>query len=328
MRASDSASRKISSSSEEMDTSEEMKINLNQNLIADRGPTAGKSDDPNYGMEPAPPQPKRVTPEEHANEVICEAEKSKARMYGIPGKETTIAQMDEDYQMIDSHVDPSLKQKILNLEYVDFSKLIAKGKHEEDYRLEFVTRNGSTYLSPVSERESIQVSSYQTWEQAFRVFSNILISCFPEKALELLQYNHTIHIASGSYHWENVYSYDKEFQHHISRHPECSWSLILQQAWTMLLKDRLKSDNHFFQRGSFSGSGGKTNKKDREPCRHFNRGKCTFGLSCKFDHHCSVPKCGKFGHSAHICRLRDTTDKVSGSGTPGMKNPAGKDVKD
>ena len=31
--------------------------------------------------------------------------------------------------------------------------------------------------------------------------------------------------------------------------------------------------------------------------------KCMFSLSCKFDHGCSVPKCGKFVHGAHICRL-------------------------
>ena len=24
----------------------------------------------------------------------------------------------------------------------------------------------------------------------------------------------------------------------------------------------------------------------------------------KYDHHCTVPSCGKFGHGAHICRKR------------------------
>ena len=76
----------------------------------------------------------------------------------------------------------------------------------------------------------------------------------------------------------------------------------------MLLKDRIKyNNNNLFHKGNLQGR--KQNKKDREPCHKFNRGRCSFGLSCKYDHHCSVPKCGKFGHGAHVCRLRDTVDK-------------------
>ena len=85
-----------------------------------------------------------------------------------------------------------------------------------------------------------QIGSFLKWEQAFRVYSNILTKQYPSKATELLQYNHTIHVASMSYIWENVYAYDPEFRNHISRHPSCAWNVILQQAWTMILKDRLK----------------------------------------------------------------------------------------
>ena len=87
------------------------------------------------------------------------------------------------------------------------------------------------------------------------------------------------------------------------RHPEKSGGVILQQAWTMLLKDRIHNhSNQLFQKGNLPRN---KSKKDKEPCKRFNWGKCTFGLSCKFDHRCSVPKCGKFGHGAHICHLRD-----------------------
>ena len=166
--------------------------------------------------------------------------------------------------------------------------------------MEIVSRNGQTFLSPVADRELTQINSYNRWEQAFRIFSNVLTSKYPGKATELLQYSHVIHTSSMSYAWDNVYAYDKEFHQHISRHPSRSWAVILQQAWTMLLKDRVRNNNNsLFQKGS----GG---KKRGEPCRRFNRGKCTFGLSCRYDHRCAVKKCGKFGHGAHICRLRHT----------------------
>ena len=58
--------------------------------------------------------------------------------------------------------------------------------------------------------------------------------------MELTQYNHVIHTTSMSYIWDNVYAYDKEFRYRIARHPTRSWSVILQQAWTMLIKDRVR----------------------------------------------------------------------------------------
>ena len=37
-----------------------------------------------------------------------------------------------------------------------------------------------------------------------------------------------------------------------------------------------------------------------EICRKFNRGKCNFGASCKYEHRCSY--CNIFGHPSLSCR--------------------------
>ena len=253
-------------------------------------------------------------PEELAEQLIREAEKAKTRMFEVPGEHNlipirqSVSSIDEDYQMIDAHVDELVKRKITNFEYIDLSKLLVKGrsvKEEEHQRLEIVNRNGMSYLLPVADRESVQINSYGKWEQAFRIYSNIVTAKHPGKATELLQYNHTIHAASTSYIWENVYSYDKEFRHHIGRHPQRPWNVILQQAWTMLLKDRVWNENSYFHKGKMQGK----NKHDREPCRRYNRGRCSFGLSCHYDHRCSVKECGKFGHGAHVCRLKKKAEE-------------------
>ena len=155
-----------------------------------------------------------------------------------------------------------------------------------------------SYLSPVSERKGVAINSFGRWEQAFRVFANIITTKFPAKSPKLLQYLHTIHSAFTAYQWDNVYAYDREFRRHIAKHPYRSWSVILQQAWTMILKDRIHND--------YGGSrNNKQNKSDHEPCRRFNKGRCSFGLACRYDHRCSVEKCGKYGHGAHQCRLRE-----------------------
>ena len=116
---------------------------------------------------------------------------------------------------------------------------------EEDHHMEIINRGGLTYWVPASDREITSISSYGKWKQAFRVFSNIFTQHFPDKAGELIQYNHIIHTASQSFSWENVYRNDLEFRLHISKHhPNRSWSVILQQAWSMFLKDKITTPTH------------------------------------------------------------------------------------
>ena len=39
--------------------------------------------------------------------------------------------------------------------------------------------------------------------------------------------------------WSNVYSYDKLFRMHIAKHPLHNWGIILQQAWSFCLTDKI-----------------------------------------------------------------------------------------
>ena len=97
-----------------------------------------------------------------------------------------------------------------------------------------------------------------------------------------------------SYYWDNVYLYDKEFRMHMSNFPGRSWAVILPQAWMMYLKDRIKMNDNGNQNGNSNGKG------RREICKRFNKGKCTAGFHCAYEHCCLG--CGKIGHGVHICR--------------------------
>ena len=90
-----------------------------------------------------------------------------------------------------------------------------------------------------------------------------------------------------------------------SLYPNRSWAVILQQAWSMCLKDRIHHQNHDPGR----------NGKKKEICRHFNKGLCTAGVACKYKHWCSVPDCKKFGHGVHICHKRNAAGQ-SGNNKP------------
>ena len=156
-------------------------------------------------------------------------------------------------------------------------------------------------LSGMPASSTININSFTRWEQAFRVFSNIYSKANPHRSAELIKYNHVIHTIAMAYVWDNVYTYDKEFCMLMGRNLHRSWAIILQQAWSLRLHDRLftgHSQNH--STGTPGGMGGSNRNKINEPCRCFNRGKCNFGTGCKFDHRCSY--CLKFGHGVLHCR--------------------------
>ena len=60
---------------------------------------------------------------------------------------------------------------------------------EDDQRLEIVNCNDFTYLTPFSDKEATQISSYHRWEQAFRVLSNVITKKYPSKLTEGISFN-------------------------------------------------------------------------------------------------------------------------------------------
>ena len=140
----------------------------------------------------------QVTPEQRAEMIIKEAKLHKAQVYEVPGKDKVgvtnqfakqflhTLMVDEQYLCVGAHIDSATRQKFENGEYVDFARLLPRDKvnQEEDHRLQWVTKNGMTYLTP--PESSTSISSFGIWEQAFRVFSDIYTRKYPGRAAELI----------------------------------------------------------------------------------------------------------------------------------------------
>ena len=217
--------------------------------------------------------------------------------------------VDEEYLTIGGHVESSLEEKIIQFHYIDFAKLLPKDKiaRTEDNQMELVFKNGTTYFTPVADREISSISNFNKWEQAFHIYSKILTRAHPAKAGELIQCNHVIYTAALTFCWDNVYAYDREFCMHISKFPSRNWGVILQQAWSMCLKDRVRHSTD----GAPAGNQQLQKSKSNEICRRFNKGKCTYGMNCRYQHRCSVPKCGNMG-MGHIFAEGDMMQIVVG----------------
>ena len=119
--------------------------------------------------------------------------------------------VDESYSVIGKHLDDNIKRRIQEGEFIDFSRLLPRDRMLalNDNRLELINNNGRPELRTVTDSENI--GSFHKWEQAFRVYSTIYTDRYPERAKQLLQYNHIIFSASLTYVWNNVYAYDIDF---------------------------------------------------------------------------------------------------------------------
>ena len=212
------------------------------------------------------------------------------------------AMVDENYLVLGNHVDAVTRQKIVDGEYIDFAKLLPRDHvmiaEDLGQKMEVVNKDGHMYWVPATELT--RINSFAKWEQAFRIYSDIYGKGHPSRTTELIEYSHLIYTASLSYVWDNVYRYDIDFRLHMGMFPNRSWSIILQQAWSIRLKDKLK-----FNSSDTRNFGGAITPSKHDDgwdnlCKRFNKGKCNFGPSCRFEHRCKY--CRKFGHGMHVCR--------------------------
>ena len=103
--------------------------------------------------------------------------------------------VDESYSMVATHVDQATCDHIINQEYIDFSRLLPKDRilDEEYSGMELVYKAGRTFFTPYIDRDLTTINSFGKWEQAFHVFSAIYTRQYPNRAAELIQYNHLIY---------------------------------------------------------------------------------------------------------------------------------------
>ena len=81
-------------------------------------------------------------------------------------------------------MDPGLREKIARGEFVDLERLLTKSFKTTDgtQKLELVTKDGSTFFSPVIDRGS-KITNVHKWEQAFGVYAAIYFKANPGRQL-------------------------------------------------------------------------------------------------------------------------------------------------
>ena len=224
---------------------------------------------------------------------------------------------DDDFFHLTCHIDPTLIHKIEKGEFVELEKLLPKdklGSKNDDNRLEWVQRDGGTFLVP-AQCDS-KISSFRKWEQAFRAYATIYCGANLQRSKEIWQYITVINTATSAYLWDNVYNYDITFRHLMAFNPHRSWAVTYNQMWNLSMRDPLpkgfpqRHSNNFVPHHNSSSTGGTSNKqglsystmskKKSDYCWNFNKGvSCKFGSKCKFIERCKY--CDSPSHGVNAC---------------------------
>lgn len=284
--------------------------------------TRGHGDGNDRGRREADPHAERFR--EQADEVIRDLQQNKADLAKPSGElQIQLASLLRDFKHfhLTSHVDKKLKETILSQDFtIDFRRLLprSRAKMKYDSRMQVVHQDGATFFVPAGEREIKDILSYKTWEIAFKIFMGIFNEKWPDRMNELLQYSHIIQTASQNHPWECVYNYDISFREIMSEQPNTHWGVISQQTWSLQLGEgNVKTSpptSFTHERETISRESGRS----RNPCWKFNKGRCTHGDKCEFDHRCS--HCGKRGHGKHECYKRLKGDKEKHQGRDNRKD--------
>ena len=127
--------RDSSSSEDKIDTSDElMEIDLSDEFIADCSRRKTDRNDQHKSTDHRQRQEEVAKQLSHGDQIIRDAEASKARMLRTPGEcnleflerqeKQHSAVVDKNYMVVGAHLDESIHQRIVNNEYIDFSKLL------------------------------------------------------------------------------------------------------------------------------------------------------------------------------------------------------------
>ena len=102
---------------------------------------------------------------------------------GVKGQEGQVIDDDEFFH-VTCHINSNTAQKIEWGKFIDLDKLLMHDRiKKSNYdRLEFIMKEGQTYLAPAGGDREPKVNGIWRWEQAFRVYAAIYSKANPHRA--------------------------------------------------------------------------------------------------------------------------------------------------
>ena len=193
---------------------------------------------------------------------------------------------------------------------MELSKLLPKNFNvlnpSQDEPLTLTVENS---IIKVNKAKTTSITDISEWTTAFSAYMGVLISKFPHRASELLEYMSLIRYAARYHKGLGWCVYDIKFRQKAATNKALKWSTIDSQLWLKtftVAPSLLKEDIGVFQSGPSSSSTSKG--PENRTCHNFNRGVPCARTPCSYAHKCNRSGCGK-DHPGIKCPTNYGTEK-------------------
>ena len=185
-----------------------------------------------------------------------------------------------------SPVPAKLVAQIVAGKYVDLSELLAVNLVQKDPEPQLLL-DGRVVLTSQPKKQRRRIDDIASWMEAFAIFSLILVSSFPHRWQDLMQYQLLILRTYGHFSGRVWLAYNQAFREHTAATHLTDWSSMNAQLF-----------NFHAAVSSVRSSSLTTSTESPEPpgslsstiiCKSWNKGRCTAPFSfCRYAHRCSV----------------------------------------
>jgi len=204
-----------------------------------------------------------------------------------------------------SPVPAKLVAQIVAGKYVDLSELLAVNLVQKDPEPQLLL-DGRLVLTSQPKKQRRRIEDIASWMEAFAIFSLILVSSFPHRWKDLMQYQLLILRTYRHFSGRVWLAYDQAFREHAAATRLTDWSSMNVQLF------------NFHAAGSSVRSSSLTTSTELpEPpgsssssilCKSWNKGRCMAPFSfCRYAHRCSA--CSG-AHRASSCSNQSSNDGV------------------
>ena len=185
-----------------------------------------------------------------------------------------------------SPVPAKLVAQIMAGKYIDLSDLLAVNlvQREPEPQLLF---DGRLVLTSQPKRQRRRIEDIASWMEAFAIFSLILVSHFPNRWKDLMQYQLLILRTYRHFSGRVWLTYDQAFREHAAASRLTDWSLMNVQLFNFHSASSSARSTSLVSSNDLPEPPGSSSSVIH--CKSWKKGHCTAPFAfCRYSHRCSV----------------------------------------
>ena len=150
--------------------------------------------------------------------------------YRVPGAATPLS--------LDRPLERNLADRILRGEYIDFTLLLPNSISQSqvpDLQFRLADLSPGPLGSPITmvHKKKPTIDSFQKWIDTFTVYMVVIVSSYPQRSVELLNYQQIISLATTKFRGSAWLSYDEQFRRRVAHNLTRSWDHIDLELWAI-----------------------------------------------------------------------------------------------